>query len=131
MAQVFVASAYSRDHTKVLALAQVTENLERDTLGQLLQRHTEALTFVDELIESGSDLLSSDIAEETLDSHGLLPLNDSHIVQLEEFDDKLDPLKVVRAEFDVPSRYLRKISTGCCAQVRPLVLHRAACILRG
>ena len=85
------------------------------------------MTLVDVLVEGRSYLLPPYIAEETLDPHGLLPLNDRHEVQLEELDDELDPLEIARAEFDVPGR--------CCLLLfptvtsAPLILHRVVCIL--
>ena len=94
LSQVFVASAQAGDDAQILALAQVAEDLERDALRKLLHRHAEALALVDVLVERRSDLLPSYIAEETFDPHGLLPLNDRHEVQLEEFDDEFDPLEI-------------------------------------
>ena len=87
------------DRAEVLLLAKIAQYHQRDSAGQLLHRHAEALALVDVLIESGTNLLPPNITEELLDAHGLLPLDDRHVVQLEEFDDKFDPLEIGRFDF--------------------------------
>ena len=52
-------------------------------------------------VEEGSHALSPHIAEEAFDFEGLAPLNDCHVVQLEELDDEADPLQVLRVHVHV------------------------------
>ena len=58
------------------------------------------MTFIDVLIEEVSDAHTPYVTEESLNSEGLLMLNDSKEVQLEKLDYHFDPLEFISFELD-------------------------------
>ena len=65
-------------------------------------------------VEEGPHALAPHIAEEAFDLEGFPPLNDRHVVQLEELDDEADPLQVLSIHVNMLPTALASLFRGGC-----------------